>query len=354
MTLPGYEAQRVENMWWAFSNKKQNDYDTKVLDADMTMMHPIKESSVGVLSKEIRSDRATFGKGHEFATASWEVARDVRFSRAMDGSSTILGWAFAFAMGKVVTTQPDPTGSPNTYHHKITLFDPVSESTAMLPTTSIVESVSAGIKRLLYSMAVTSLTISAEGFEQLQVALEMIGSGETEVSTLGKPSMPALSYLTSNYATVKLGDAIEDISTRVRSWSVVLNNNPKEARGYFPTSGMYRGRLEIGSRTILPTLVVDVAANSDLLDDFLAETELALDIYCEGAYTEGTTYRHYLRIRFPKLKYRALPLGENDGVFTYAVTFDEETVLYDAASSPAPLVQVDVRNKISSYLEASV
>jgi hypothetical protein len=353
MTLPGYEAQRVEDMWWAFSTKKQKDYDTALENTDITLMHPIREASVAEVTREIRSDKETYGKGHEFATTMWEVARDVRFTRTLDGSSTILGWALAFALGDITTIQPNAVGAPATYLHTMTFFDPVTETTAQLPVTSVVERVSAGIERLLYSLAMSSVTISAEGFEQLQVALEMIGSGQTATNALARPSMPTLAYLSSSSAIIKMGDAAEDISTRIRSWQVVINNNPRDARGYFPGSGLYRGRMEIGSRAILPSFVLDVSEDSDLLTDFLAGTEVALDLRCDGDFTEGTTYKHYLRIRIPSAKYRALPIEESDGIFTYAVTFDEESVLYDGADTPNPICTVEVQNTIGSYLVAA-
>lgn len=349
MTLPGYEAQRTLDMLWAFSVKIQDDYDTPLLDADVSDSHPVREANVAELTKELRSTKETFGKGHEFATDTWEVARSTALSRSMDGSSMILGWAASLVLGKVGTTQPDVTGSPNTYVHVMELFDPPTAGTSTLPTTTIIEKVSTGIKRQLPSMAMRSVTISGEGFETLNVSVEMIGSGVVTTSTKLMPSLSTVSYLASNKVTVKLGDAQEPISTRVRSWSVAFNNDPKEDRGYFPTSGLYRGRMEIGARSVIPSLVMDLDASSDAYTDFLNNTELALDIYAEGDYTEGTDYRHYLRIRFPNLYYRAIPIEENDGVWTYSVTFDEETVIYDDTEAN-PLVLVEVQNLESEYL----
>lgn len=353
MTLPGYEAQRIEAMEWAYSTKKQSDYDTAVTDGDLDSAHPIREVSVGQMTKEIRSDRETIGKGHEFATNVWEVARDVRFTRTFDGSSDILGWLFAFAMGKVTTVQPYAGGSPNTYLHTMTLFDPPTEGTSQLPVTTVVEKISAGIKRAMMSLAVAGVNVSAEGFEQLAVTGEFIGSGMMNTSSLTMPALVSAAYLASNSATIKMGDAAENVSTRVRNWSVALANNTKEGRGYFPTSGLYRGRLEIGSRSIVPTIVLDLDATSDILTDFENNTELALEIYCEGDYTEGSSYKHYLRMRFPNMQYRAVLIEEDEGMLTYNVTFDEETVLYNAAGAPNPLVTVEIQNKVATYLVAS-
>lgn len=349
MTLPGYEGQRTLDMQWAISAKIQNDYDTPLVDGDVDMAHAVREANVAELTKELRSDKETYGKGHEFATSTWEVARSTQLSRSMDGSSFILGWALSLLMGKVTTSQPDGTGSPNTYYHKIEFFEPPTEATSQIPTTTIIEKISAGIKRQLPAMAMNTVTVSAEGFETLNCAVELIGSGKVNTSTKSMPSLSTVSYLSSNKATVKLGDSQEAVTTRVRSWSVAFANDLKEARGYFPSSDLYRGRMEIGARSAIPSLVVDVKEDSDLYTDFLNNTEIALDIYCEGDYTEGTDYRHYLRIRFPNLYYRAQPIEENDGYWTYNITFDEETVIYDSAESD-PYCLVEVQNKQTEYL----
>jgi len=350
MTLPGYEAQRIEAMQWAYSVKKQSDYDTVVLDADLTQSHPIREVSIGQITKELRSDRETIGKGHEYATSVREVARDTRFTRAFDGSSDILGWLFAFGCGKVQSTQQ---GATTAYLHKFTLFDPAVEATSQLPVTTVVEQITsaAALKRALMSMAVTGITVSAEGFEHLSVSADFIGSGQAVASTLSMPELVAASYLSSNAATITLGDAAEDITTRIRSWSVALANNPKEGRGYFPSSGLYRGRLEVGARTVIPSLVVDLSADSDLLDDFLANTEIALDILCEGDVISGS-YKHSIRFVFPDLQYQAVLIEEDEGMLTYALSFDENTVLYDSGSADPP-VKVEVVNTVPAYLEAS-
>jgi len=353
MGLPGYEAQRALDMSWAFSTKKQSDYVTALEDGDLTLTHPITDPSVAEISKELRTDRDTYGKGHEFPTTVRQVAQSTSFTRGMDGSSLILGWLFAFAMGKVTTIQPDSGGHPNTYLHTFSFFDPATEGTAVMPTTSIVEKVSTGIKRLIPSLAITSVSLTAEGFEHISASANFIGSGVVSSSTLSMPSMPTLSYLASNYATIKLGDAAEDISTRVRSWGVELNNAPAEGRGYFPGSGLYRGRLEVGARSIVPSLVVDLDASSDLYTDFLNNTELALEIYARGDLTSDGDYYHYLRLRFPRLYYSALPISEADGVFTYGVTFSEETVVYKSSDTPNPLVTVEVQNEQESYLVAA-
>lgn len=357
MTLPGYEAQRSIEMQWAFSNKKQSDYDTLVLDADLLSTHPVREVKPGEITKENRSDREAVGKGHEFTTDRWEVARSTSLSRVVDGSSYILGWLLAFAMGKVDTSQPDVTNCPNLYLHKFTFFDPDVEATAQMPVTTIVEKVSAAtaLKRYLHAMAVTSLTISGEGYEHISATAEFIGSGRTSDSALSMPALPTVEYLTSNEAVILLGDASENITTRVRSWSVTINNNPREARGYFPSSGLYRGRLEVGNRSIVPALVVDLQADSDLLDDFLSNQVMALTLTCEGALSQVApcTDNHLIKFEFPRLYYSALPIDEADGVYTYSVTFDEESVLYAVGDTPAPLVQISVQNHVDAYLVAS-
>ena len=53
------------------------------------------------------------------------------------------------------------------------------------------------------------------------------------------------------------------------------------------------------------------------------------------------------------MQYRAVLIEEDEGMLTYNVTFDEETVLYNAAGSPNPLVTVEIQNKVETYLVAS-
>jgi hypothetical protein len=345
MALPGYVAQRVHEAYWAYSTKQQTDFNTVLANGDLTLTHPVRESNVAEVTKEIRSDRETFGKGHEFATNIWEVARDVRLTRNFDGSSTILGWLLAFALGNISTTNP----SGSVYRHQMKFFDPDIAATLTLPVTTIMEGITANFKRILHSMAVGQVTLSAEGFEHINASAEFIGSGQTAVSTLAQPAMPSLSYLTSNFATINLGNAAEDISTRVRSWQVVINNNPREERGYYPSSGAYRGRLEIGSRSAVPNVVLDMnALGSDILDDFLAGTLCALTIDCQGATIVGS-YKHYLKIIFPDLYYKAVPIEDSDGLFAFNVTADEDTVIYNSARA-IPLIEVIVQNVIPSYL----
>jgi len=98
---------------------------------------------------------------------------------------------------------------------------------------------------------------------------------------------------------------------------------------------------------------VDLDASSDLLEDFLNNTVLALEIYCEGDEVSDGDYKHYLRIRFPRLMYSAVPIEENDGVFTYAITFDEASVLYNDGDTPNPIVTIEVQNETASYLSSS-
>jgi len=354
MTLPGYEAQRSVETQWAFSSKKQSDFDTKVADGSILLTHPVREVNPAEVTKEFRSDRDTYGKGHEFATDMWQVAQDVRKTINVDGSTYMLGWLLAFALGKVVTTQPDGTNCPNTYQHVCTFFDPDVAGTAQLPVTTVVEKVSAAanLKRYLESMALSSLTISAEGFEHLNATSEWIGGGKVSASTTTIPALPTVEYLTSNEAVFKLGDSLETVTTRVRSWSVAINNNPREARGYFPSSGQYRGRLEIGARSVVPAVVLDLDATSDLYDDFLANTKVSLEILCEGALVEAApcAVKHTLKLEFPDMYYFAQPIEENDGIFTYSIAFSEESVLYETGASPAPLFQATVINKEVSYL----
>src|SRR5579883_3039293 len=125
-----FDPQRIMDVKWAFSAKKQADYATLVPDDSITLAVPVIGSEI------------------------FELSRDSKYARTMDLSSLAAGWVCAFGMGKVVTTQPNPGGNPTAYKHVLTFFDPATAG-KQVPVTTIVEKVSsaANFLRRLESMA---------------------------------------------------------------------------------------------------------------------------------------------------------------------------------------------------------
>ena len=333
--------ERAVDVRWAFSTKAQSAYGTALADTDLTLSHEFEGPDIAEVTPDVIDDKE-FIKGVEWATKQEVLKWDVKLARKTDLTSLLAGWVGAFGLGSVVTTQPDPTNAPNTYDHTCKF------NTASLqnPVTSIVEEIGSSIKRKLRDMAVEEFTISGEGHGRLKLEMSLVGSGYWENSTL---TMPAISdggsYLRMRDLNFKIGPAGSeiDVSKRLKSFSWKVNNNLQLDSGYYPGSGLYRGRCLYGAREQELSFVLYVEGDQEL-QDLINNSQLKCIITATGDTIEGT-YKHELTITFPKLSYRAVPI-ETDGPFlAYNI---ECNVLYDDATGVP--VEMKVRNNQPSYL----
>ena len=340
-------SERDFDVLWAFSTKKQSAYGTKLADADLTLATPFKGPDVVVRTPTVETDSEQAGRG--FASAgfpeSQEIERwDVRVARNFDLTSLMAGWAAAFGLGQVTTSQPDSVGAPNTYDHQCRFIT----SSKQLPVTSLVEQATSGaaLKSLYRDLAVSDFEISAESAGRLQLKVNLVGSGYRETSTLAMPSVTAGSFLRMHGVTFQVGPTGSevDVSSRLKSFSLEVNNNPLEDDGYFPGSGLYRGRLEYGKRRDVELAFRLLVADAVERNHLEAGNYLKAIITAVGAAIEGT-YKHTLTITVPRLAYRALPMGFEDGMAVYDI---EANVFHDATSG-YPL-DITVRNNIASYM----
>jgi len=184
-----FEPQRTFDTTWAFSTKKESAYGAALADPDLNRRVVASAVEVGKISKLFRSDLDRFGKGHEFATELEELARDLRRATSFDASSLTLAWIAAFGMGKVETSQPNPSGNPAAYDHRITFADPAVSKHA--PTTTVYEELTADLKRRLVSLACNDFTLSGRAREPVQIA------ANPKISAAVGSSLPKMSMLAS-------------------------------------------------------------------------------------------------------------------------------------------------------------
>lgn len=340
-------SERDFDVLWAFSTKKQSAYGTKLADADLTLATPFKGPDVVVRTPTVETDAEQAGRGSASGgfPESQQIERwDVRMARRFDLTSLVAGWVAAFGLGQVTTTQPDSGGAPNTYDHSCRFMT----NAVSLPVTSIVEQPTSGtdLKSLYRDMAIGDFEISAEAGGRLQLAANLVGSGYREASTLSMPSVTAGSFLRMSGVTFQVGPTagMVDVSSRIKSFTLSANNNPLEDDGYFPGSGLYRGRLEYGQRReaeLAFRLLVGDATERDHLE---ANDYLKCVITAVGSLIEAT-YSHALTITLPRVAYRATPIGFEDGMALYDVACN---VFHDASSGYP--IDITVRNNIASYL----
>ena len=337
-------SERDFDLLWAFSTKKQTAYGTKLADVDLTLSTPFKGPDVAVKTPTLETDADQAGRGQEFPE-SQEIERwDARLARSFDLTSLMAGWVAAFGLGAVTTTQPDQPGAPNTYDHQCRFMT----NTFALPVTSIVEQPISGaaLKSLYRDLAIADFEISAETLGRLQLACNLVGSGFREDSTLSMPSVTAGSFLRMRGVTFQVGPTGSevDISSRLKSFNLSVNNNPLEDDGYFPGSGLFRGRLEYGQRREVGLTFRMLVADAVERDHLEGNDYLKAIITAVGAVI-STTYNHQIIITVPRLAYTAVPMGFEDGMAVYDI---EANVFHDA-SSGYPL-DITVRNTTVSYL----
>jgi len=281
------------------------------------------------------------------------VAQMPALQRAAELNDIFAGWAAAFCLGSVTTSQPNPTGNPTAYDHVIKWTN-LGTSKAM-PFTTIHEKPWAGLARKLPDLVVASFTLSGRGQDPVQMAIQMLGSGRSTDAALTPPTLATPSYLDNGNAVIKLGPsgAAVDISSRVVEWSVAVNANPDEANGRFPSSGLYLGRWWYGAkRTAIPELTLFVnQSDADLLDLFRNDTAQELQINLAGpVITAGQPEIYRMNLLWPEIHFTAVEDTLVDGKVALRMTVGEDGVFQKAGTE---YFQATVTNTTPAYLVAA-
>jgi hypothetical protein len=144
--------------------------------------------------------------------------------------------------------------------------------------------------------------------------------------------------------TFKLGTqgAPTDISTRLSSFSLKVNQSLDLANGYAPGSGLYRSRMWVGDRQVsLDATVLLDAANSDLLDRWNANTITEVQLYLDGDIISNA-YRHACHIILPAVRMTAIPIKANGNLYEYGVSITKADVYKGAGGTPDEPLQITV------------
>ncbi len=338
---------------WRFSTNRQSAIGTPLADGNLTLSALVSGFDVGKLSHRMISDADRYGKGHPYATSHRKVAQMTALTRTMELNDLMAGWAAAFCLGGVTTTQPNPAGNPTVYDHVIR-WSNLATSKAM-PFTTIHEKPWAGLARKLPDLVVAGFTLSGRGHDSIQLSVQMLGSGRATDAALAAPTLSPVNYLDNSDAVIKLGPsgAAVNISSRVVEWSVSVQANPDEASGRYPSSGLYVGRWWYGpKRTAIPELTLFVnQSDADLLDLFRNDTAQELQINLAGdVITGGQPEIYRLDLLWPEVHFTAVEDTLVQGKVALRMTVGEDGVFQKAASE---IFQATVTNKTASYLVAA-
>src|SRR5260370_21369576 len=124
MSIPSRMQDRV----LVLSKLKQTNYATILTDVNLQGGKRISPESAFFGQPMVTrwSDMNLSMKGHPYATQVQEIQRDLNESLVLTGDSWLLAWAFAFALGKVTSSQPNPCGAPPAWHPLINPLAPIT------------------------------------------------------------------------------------------------------------------------------------------------------------------------------------------------------------------------------------
>lgn len=334
---------RDYDVQWAFATKKQSAYGTPVADEDLDFSYPFKGPDILERDPTVVTDEDKMGDGHEWETQQITEYWNAKLKRSFDLTSFMAAWVATYGLGAVSSAL---VSTSLAYQHTCKFSDPDVDS-HQLPIATVVEKLSSGIKRKIRDLVVADFTISGEGKNRLQLEMNLMGSGHKETSALSLPALTLGTFLRMSALQFEIGVASSevDVSTRLRKWSLKVNNNLLEDDGYHPGSGQYRGRCLYGKRTVEFnfTLEMDTSALVELTH-LENSQELKAIITVQDTLIEETFYNEMI-ITIPKLKYRMVPVTIENGKQVFNV---ECNVFYDSGLG-GPL-EIKVTNTQENFL----
>lgn len=348
--MPFTEPSHAYEMLWRFSTKRQSAIGTALSDANLPLSALVSGFDVGKLAHRLIPNADRFGKGHPYATSHRKVAQMTALQRAVELSDIFAGWAAAFCLGSVTTTQPNPGGNPTVFDHVFRWTN--LATTKAMPFTTIHEKPWAGLARKLPDVVVAGFSLSGRGQDPVQLSIQMLGSGRATDTAMTAPTLSPPAFLDNGSAVIKLGPsgAAVDISSRVVEWSAAVQANPDEANGRFPSSGLYVGRWWYGpKRTAVPELTLLVnQSDTDILDLFRNDTAQELQINVAGAViTGGQPELYRMDLLWPEIHFTAVEDTVTDGKVALRMSIGEDGVFLKSGSE---IFQITVTNKEASYL----
>jgi hypothetical protein len=346
----------MQNRTLVLSKLAQTSYATILTDVNLQAGKRISPESAYFGQPMVKrwSDAALSMKGYSYPTQLQEIERDVNESLVLTGDSWLLGWAFAFAMGTSVASQPDSGGSPTAYLHTIKPLD-LTANGKNLPVTTIYAEASEmpNMQRRLMAMAVKRLALDVPGKgSPLKITLDLVGSGQITAGLLAsQPSLFTLTPLLSQNMIFKYGtqNATTDISSQIVDGSVKLafSWGFDDANSRAPSGGLYRSRAWVTAPDISLSFsrFVD-AADSSPNDDFFADTIREVEFSVAGP-AIGSTQFHSIDVRLLAVVPTVVKLGQSGDKTIYQYTIAKDHVLKQGAND---VIVVKAENLETSFL----
>lgn len=314
---------------WGFN--KQSDIATKNADAGLWRMNKLN-AALANPKLTIEDDAQEIGKGHEFATQTFQTAWDISGQLEKYNSSDFAAWAMVFGLGGVAETGTTPN-----FIYTCTPLDPVAGGIE-LPYFSFIETIrqggSAVLDRAAVGCAVEGWTLtvtSGPGRANSKLVVDFVGSGMlTQPSGSTLPSPITEKLLPGASVAVSINGVDYVSNKNIVSLEATWKNNLRLPDGFFPgsgfqtpgdtTTGAIRGRLEHGDRAATLKFTARFENGSTELTKLLAQTS--------GTAVLTLTHdaHNSLQITWQKITFSVAEVNDTSGLVTVAVECD---IIYD-------------------------
>jgi len=318
-----------------FGKQKQTDIATANTVGQMWRLRKLN-AQLANPKLNTENDADEYGKGHEFASQSFQTSWDAGSTLEKYLSAEIAAWAMAFSLGKVVKS-----GAAPDFTYTCTPLFPANGDAAELPYFSFVEQIRPGagavLDRMAVGCAIEGWTISigsGPGRANSKINVEFVGSGKsTEPSAIVVPATTLEKLLPSASLALTINGVNYVSSKNIVSLETSWKNNLLLDAGFFPgsgfqtagdaTSGAIRGRLEFGKRQGTLKFVARFENGSTELTKLKSQTTGTAVISL--AYDANNS----LELTWHKVSFATVEIGETDGIVTVAV---ECLPMYDATN----------------------
>ena len=326
---------RLQEVLICFGKQKQTDIATANTAGQMWRLRKLN-AQLANPKLNTENDADEYGKGHEFATQSFQTSWDAGSTLEKYLSAEIAAWAMAFSLGKVVKS-----GTAPDFTYTCTPLFPANGDAAELPYFTFVEQIRPGagvvLDRMAVGCAIEGWTISigsGPGRANSKINVEFVGSGKmTEPSAIVVPAATLEKLLPSASLALSINGVNYVSSKNIVSLETSWKNNVLLDAGFYPgsgfqtagdaTSGAIRGRLEFGKRQGTLKFVARFENGSTELTKLKSQTTGAAVISL--AYDASNS----LELTWHKVSFATAEVGETDGIVTVAV---ECLPMYDATN----------------------
>jgi len=316
---------RLQEVLICFGKQKQTDIATANTAGQMWQLRKLNAQLTNP-KLNTENDADEYGKGHEFASQSFQTSWDAGSTLEKYLSAEIAAWAMAFSLGKVVKSGTTPN-----FTYTCTPLFPANGDAAELPYFSFVEQIRPGagvvLDRMAVGCAIEGWTISigsGPGRANSKINVEFVGSGKlTEPSGIVVPAATLEKLLPSASLALSINGVNYVSSKNIVSLETSWKNNILLDAGFYPgsgfqtagdaTSGAIRGRLEFGKRQGTLKFVARFENGSTEL------TKLKSQATGTAAISLAYDANNSLDLTWQKVSFSTVEVGETDGIVTVAV-----------------------------------